>query len=105
MGPPIPIDGRENTLLLRCKFCADGPACAGARLGRPAPWNILLDTERLTDDRPASAPKAAPPDEERWKFGCCGRPEEFINDMERVFWDVNGPLKPMELVRFRADEG
>lgn len=66
---------------------------------------MLLDTERLTDERPASAPKA-PPDEERWKFGCCGRPVEFINDMERVCWDVKGGLNaPIELVRFMVDEG
>lgn len=80
--------------------------CPGAKLGRPTlgPWNILLDTERLTEERPASAPKA-PPDEERWKLGCCGRLAEFINDM-RVCWEVKGALKaPMELVRFRADEG
>lgn len=25
--------------------------------------------------------------------------------MERVCWEVKGPLKPIELVRFRADEG
>jgi hypothetical protein len=79
----------------------------GAKLGRPAlaPWKILLETERLTVENPASAPKA-PPDEDRWKLGCWGRLAEFIKDIERVCCDVKGGFwKPMELVRFRADEG
>jgi len=65
---------------------------------------MLLDTDRLTEERPASVPKV-PPDEERVKLGCCGRLAEFINDM-RVCWEVKGALNPpIELVRFRADEG
>lgn len=104
------MDGRENTLLLRCNACAAAVLdviAPGARLGRPTlgPWKILLDTERRTDERPASAPRP-PPDEDRWKFGCCGRLAEFIIDMERVCCEVKGGFwYPMELVRLRADEG
>lgn len=66
---------------------------------------MLLDTDRRTDERPASAPKG-PPEEAREKFGCCGRLEEFNSEVERVCCEVNGGLlKPMELVRFRADDG
>jgi hypothetical protein len=66
---------------------------------------MLLDTDRLTVESPASAPNA-PPDEERWKFGCWGRLAEFSSDIERVCWEVKGGFwYPIELVRFRADEG
>lgn len=66
---------------------------------------MLLDTERRTDDRPASTPYA-PPDEAREKFGCWGLLAEFSREVERVCCEVNGGLaKPMELVRFRADDG
>lgn len=63
----------------------------------------MLETERRTDERPASAPN--PPDEDRLKLGCCGRLAEFMSDM-RECWEVYGGFKaPMELVRFMADEG
>lgn len=44
---------------------------------------MLLETDRLTEESPASAPKA-PLDEERLKFGCCGLLTEFNSDA-RVF--------------------
>lgn len=78
----------------------------GAKLGRPAPapWKILLETERLTDESPGSAPN--PPEDDRWKFGCWGRPTEFNSDIERACWEVKGGFwNPIELVRFKADEG
>lgn len=106
MGPLV--DGREKTLLRRWGFCEAelDDSEPGAKLCRPAlaPWNILLDTDRRTDERPASAP-SGPPYEAREKFGCDGRLAEFNREL-RMCPDVNGALlKPMELVRFRADAG
>ena len=85
------MEGRENTLLLRCRLWEAEleDRDPGAKLGRPAPapWKTLLETERLTDESPGSAPN--PTDEDR-KFGCWGRPPEFISDIERVCCEVKG---------------
>lgn len=63
---------------------------------------MLLDTDRRTDERPASGPAI----DMRVKLGCCGRLVEFSREFDRACCEVNGGLlKPMELVRFKADEG
>lgn len=63
----------------------------------------MFETERLTDDRPASAPK----EDARWKLGGCGRPIEFSTEDERVCCEVYGGFwkAPTELVRLKADDG
>ena len=88
------MDGREKTLLRRCTFCGAelDESEPGAKLCRPAlaPWNILLETDRRTEERPASAPKG-PPMDARGEIGLLGpacRVQQGMAGVLRRKWRV-----------------
>lgn len=69
------LDGRENTLLLRCRLCVIAePGCVrgviapGARLMRPP--IKFEDEDRCNVDLPISVRLF--PEDDRWKDGCGG---------------------------------
>jgi hypothetical protein len=65
----------------------------------------LLETERLAVDMPMSARLL--PDDDRWKFGCCGRPIAGFTEVDRECCAVYGALRRsvLELERLTAEAG
>lgn len=83
------MDGREYILLRRCMLAEAGVCWVNIALGASDCRCVLLlakgllETERLAVDMPISARLL--PDEDRWKFGCGGRPiAGFTEEVDRT---------------------
>lgn len=109
-------DWRENTLLRRCIGGGGGGGIeAGTWLGRLAweEWNILFGaTDRLTEDKPPSAPIPMLPLTDMRPNAGGGLFTLTPNDCrtgpwERACWEENGGFAKLAavLVRLRTEDG